>query len=88
MICCRGSVIQPEDLPPELVYGTPQRRASDLYAHDEQQHLLKALQATHGNRAAAARRLGIGRSTFYRRLSEHGIASTPSPAARRSRLQR
>src|SRR4029453_235205 len=22
MICCRGSVIQPEDLPPELVYGT------------------------------------------------------------------
>jgi DNA-binding NtrC family response regulator len=87
MICCRGPVIQPEDLPPELLHGTPPLRAAELLAHDEQQRLLQALEATRGNRAAAARRLGIGRSTFYRRLQEHGLASPPSLVARTSHLE-
>ena len=32
-----------------------------------------ALKKTHGNRAQAARLLGIGRATLYRRLERYGI---------------
>jgi PAS domain S-box-containing protein len=35
--------------------------------------LLSALQATNGNRAAAARLLGISRSQFYKKLAAYGI---------------
>jgi len=35
--------------------------------------LAAALEASHGNRAEAARRLGIGRTTFYRRLRRNRV---------------
>jgi DNA-binding NtrC family response regulator len=35
--------------------------------------LERALRETGGDATAAARRLGIGRSTFYRKLAEHGL---------------
>jgi transcriptional regulator of acetoin/glycerol metabolism len=35
--------------------------------------LERALRETGGDATEAARRLGIGRSTFYRRLAVHGI---------------
>ncbi|MGH7286628.1 MAG: helix-turn-helix domain-containing protein, partial [Myxococcota bacterium] len=34
----------------------------------------RALAECAGDATSAARRLGIGRSTFYRRLAKHGIA--------------
>ncbi|MBI3949506.1 MAG: hypothetical protein HY314_03520 [Acidobacteria bacterium] len=37
------------------------------------EHLLAALERAKGNRAVAARLLGIGRSTFYRRAASLGI---------------
>ena len=37
--------------------------------------LERALVACSGDASVAARRLGIGRSTFYRKLARHGIAS-------------
>jgi transcriptional regulator with PAS, ATPase and Fis domain len=71
---CRTHVSQPEDLPPALT-----QRALPLFTQtfpDEQQRLLVALEQTHGNRAAAARLLGIGRTTLYRRLAHLGRFST------------
>ena len=35
--------------------------------------IVKALEKTHGNRAQAARLLGIGRATLYRRLTRYGL---------------
>jgi DNA-binding NtrC family response regulator len=42
-------------------------------AERERRAILEALDQTQGNRAAAARELGIGRATLYRRLKEHDI---------------
>ncbi len=42
-------------------------------AEDLRQHLLLALAETDGNRAEAARRLGVSRSTLYRRMEKLGI---------------
>jgi two-component system response regulator AtoC len=39
----------------------------------EQRALLKALQYAGGNRALAARMLGVSRRTLYTKLEEHGI---------------
>jgi two-component system response regulator HydG len=45
--------------------------------------LERALAETGGDATAAARRLGIGRSTFYRKLAQHGIATRGGAGARR-----
>ena len=66
VIRCRGSVVRPGDLPPEL--------ATTLRA-DPHQAIVDALASCGGNRTAAARHLGISRATLYRRLTELGIDS-------------
>ncbi|WP_207534717.1 sigma-54-dependent transcriptional regulator [Desertivirga arenae] len=40
----------------------------------EKQHIRKVLNYTHGNKTEAARLLGIGLSTLYRKLEEYGMA--------------
>jgi two-component system response regulator HydG len=47
----------------------------------ERAALERALHECGGDASAAARRLGIGRSTFYRKLAVHGIAVTRRSAA-------
>ena len=71
MIHCRGAVIQPDDLPPEIL------RPGDFVSVipgdpliDEKARFLEALDRSHGNRALAARLLGISRATLYRRLAD------------------
>ncbi len=44
---------------------------------DEAAVLRRAIELCRGNRKAAAARLGIGRSTFYRRLERLGISADP-----------
>ena len=83
VIKCRSSVIQPGDLPPEVFAGPPAGQLSvavngPIGGVDERQRLLQALKQTNGNRAAAARLLGISRPTLYRRLKEAGIAGDES----------
>ncbi|MGH9382076.1 MAG: sigma 54-interacting transcriptional regulator [Thermoanaerobaculia bacterium] len=74
-LAARGPMIEVTDLPVELLApaaGPPPAPASPDGAFDSRQrrHIELALERTHGNRAAAARLLGISRRTFYRRLRE------------------
>jgi two-component system response regulator HydG len=39
----------------------------------ERDHIVRVLAEVHGNKLAAARRLGISRRTLYRRLERHGL---------------
>ena len=71
MIGCRGAVIRPDDLPPEIL--RPEDFVSVIPGDpliDEKARFLEALDRSHGNRALAARLLGISRATLYRRLAD------------------
>lgn len=73
VIRCRGTVVQPEDLPPEIC-GAREAVSPRLDPPvDERERLLTALRQTGGNRTAAAQLLGMSRATFYRRLADFDI---------------
>ncbi len=72
VIRCRGDRIEPDDLPPEIDAPPPPRPAP-MSEEDERVAIHAALEATGGNRTAAAKVLGISRATFYRRLTELDI---------------
>jgi transcriptional regulator of acetoin/glycerol metabolism len=62
-------VIQPDDLPPEIFQpGDFESSIPGDPLADEKTRFLQALQRSRGNRALAARLLGISRATLYRRL--------------------
>ena len=76
VIRCTGAVIQPDDLPPEIL------QTADFDSTipgdpltDEKARFLQALERSRGNRAMAARLLGISRATLYRRLADLKISS-------------
>lgn len=75
LIHCRGTNIQPSDLPPEFEEsGHPVlSHPSPVAARDERQAIMEALQQVNGRRIQAAKLLGMSRSTFYRRLRELDI---------------
>ena len=60
---CSQRWIRQSDLPPEI---SPQQRDEGVVG--ERERIVAALQRYRGKRAAAARSLGMSRSTFYRRL--------------------
>ena len=69
----RGRVVEAEDLPrfepriqKEITTPTPDRTLEQV----EREHILAVLEASGGNRAEAARRLGIGAATLFRRLKQ------------------
>ena len=71
-IRCAGDVIQPDELPPEILAACSPP-AAKLSPEEEKVRLLDALERASGNRAKAARLLGISRATFYRRSRELGL---------------
>ena len=76
VISCKGNEICPADLPPEITGATMASSPSvfiPLSNQDEKTRLLTALSDANGNRTEAAKRLGISRATFYRRLVEFDI---------------
>lgn len=60
-------LLQPEDLPEELTALNPEDNPWSLAAV-EQAHIQKAIAYCQGNQAEAARLLGIGRNTLWRKL--------------------
>jgi two-component system response regulator HydG len=77
-----GREIGPEDLP-GYVHPPLRNAASDLaqnlteiipLAEVEKKTILVALERLNGDKMATARRLGIGKTTLYRKLREYGIA--------------
>ena len=84
-ISAKGPVIGIDDFPPEVRSGPATEdvpspggrfdageRVIDS-ATDEKTRILAVLEWAEGNRARAARKLGMSRATFYRRLDEFGI---------------
>jgi DNA-binding NtrC family response regulator len=87
LVLGRDDVIWPEDLPDEVraaaaptgVVAAPaepgaveargDRRLTDV----EREHILATLRASGGNKAAAARVLGVDRKTLYRKIVEYGL---------------
>jgi two-component system response regulator HydG len=76
----RGRVVEREDLPhlqPRVqanVGAAASERASTperTLAQVEREHILAVLEASGGNKAEAARRLGIGTATLFRRLKQY-----------------
>lgn len=73
VISCKGNELCPTDLPPEITGSSVVSRPSSFIpfsGQDEKARLLAALSEANGNRTEAARRLGVSRATFYRRLVE------------------
>ncbi len=67
-----GSIITVNDLPEELKETSSDGQQPLLQAKTKQA-ILQALKQTKGKIAPAARLLGIGRSTLYRKMTEYGI---------------
>jgi DNA-binding NtrC family response regulator len=72
-----GTFIQIQDLPSSLLYRLARTSASrqDLTTLRalEQQAIQQALEATGGDRVRAAKLLGMGKTTIYRKLKEYGL---------------
>jgi len=86
LVLADGGPLRPEHLPapapPAAVHGAAQG-ATHEGAHDGALPTLSEVEAAHirlvlarcgGRMAEAARRLGIGRSTLYRKLADLGIS--------------
>jgi DNA-binding NtrC family response regulator len=79
-----GTFIQIQDLPSALLYNLARKSSSrqdqgTLQAL-EQQAIRQALSATGGDRVRAARLLGIGKTTIYRKLREYGMDAASAEA--------
>jgi two-component system response regulator HydG len=86
-----GALIGPHHLPEEIVRPSApsSRTALRPLAEVEQEHILSVLRACRGVQADAAKVLGIGRNTLWRKLRSYGDAAAglldagaaPTPAA-------
>ncbi|MHC5016736.1 MAG: sigma 54-interacting transcriptional regulator [Planctomycetota bacterium] len=70
---CKTSTLERRDLPPELISTAETTVLSGDPEEAERARICAALRVTRGNRAAAARNLGMSRATFYRRLTQLAI---------------
>ncbi|NLF70953.1 MAG: sigma 54-interacting transcriptional regulator [Candidatus Anammoximicrobium sp.] len=86
-VLCPGGPIEPEHLPPALRGKPPlmgKRLREGLTLRDlETLHIRDALRRCRGNRAAAARELGINPSTLFRKLKSLRIPLTEGDGRRR-----
>jgi len=74
-----GPILHVGDLPTNLQYGSSERISSsdELVPLDELERraILRALRESSGDKLAAARLLGIGKTTLYRKLKQYGAQS-------------
>src|SRR5918993_2161377 len=69
----RSGLIQPQDLPPKI-QGFSRRLLSPLESI-ERDAITQSLLDAHGNKAKAAKALGMSRATIYRKIHEFGIVT-------------
>ncbi len=63
-----------DDLPSDLIGGPARREVACPSMGDaERDAIVRAVDHEQGNLAAAARRLGVSRSTIYRKMSRYGL---------------
>jgi two-component system nitrogen regulation response regulator GlnG/two-component system response regulator HydG len=93
---CEGGMLRLEDLPeylsgesaPPALFALPKTEVTVQEDPDtlitlqelERSYIHKALEVCHKNHTEAARRLGISRSTLWRKLKEHGMAEVVAGA--------
>ena len=77
-LVARGETIERHHLPAEIsgIGATSTSDRIPLLSLDEYEHraLMAALEETEGNVTQAAKLLGIGRATFYRKAQRYGVA--------------
>ncbi|MEX1015881.1 MAG: sigma-54 dependent transcriptional regulator [Phycisphaeraceae bacterium] len=80
LVITEGNRIEPRHLPPDIRMGDGSAPAGLLpdpstlnLEQIEKQTIRNALRINHGNRETAAKMLGIGERTLYRKLKEYGL---------------
>jgi DNA-binding NtrC family response regulator len=77
-----GPILHAGDLPTNLQYGTGDRlpQNDELLPLDELERraILRALREAGGDKLAAARMLGIGKTTLYRKLKQYNAQTQPN----------
>ena len=78
VVLCRGEKIAARDLPPSVRGGrtteTPLLQRNDLTVKElEKQLVMRALKETDGNRTLAAKKIGMSRRTFHRKLHTYHL---------------
>ena len=77
MVLGAGPLIQVKDLPSNLLYPmTAPAEGPEILALEELERraIMQALEATGGDRLRAAKLLGIGKTTIYRKIRQYGLA--------------
>jgi two-component system NtrC family response regulator len=76
IILSEGGVITNQALPRELVERAENQGGGDVFSLEqmERQHIQRALHFFDGNRQQAAKALGIGRKTLYRKIEKFGLS--------------
>ena len=75
---CHDAILNPDDLPQEIREQARPVSASveesEIWAmSDEERRIRRALEKTRWHKGLAAKKLGIGRTTLYRKLARYGI---------------
>jgi two-component system, NtrC family, response regulator AtoC len=78
VVLCRGEKISARDLPPSVRVGrtaeTQLSQRNDLTMKEvEKQLMVRALKETDGNRTLAAKKIGMSRRTFHRKLHAYHL---------------
>ncbi len=86
-IMASGPAVAAEDLPPEIHAAAPAASADGQPAghtldEAERRHIIDILESCGHNQLEAAKALGIGRNTLWRKLKSFGIPSKPAKARR------
>ena len=75
LVLGQGDRISPEDLPGSLKRRNSVPAADDVrsLSEVEREQIIRVLRSVRGNKAAAARLLGLDRKTLYRKIDLYGL---------------